>query len=53
MAGCGNNEYSKFVGKFDQTYFEIAKAVDIEDTLKTLKNRQAETNVKRIDKLKD
>lgn len=50
--GCIKNEYKEFTEKFNNTYLEIVKAVDITDTIKTLKNIQSEENKNRIDELK-
>lgn len=54
LVGCGDNskEYDEFVQKFDLTYFELAKSVDITDTMKTLGNMQDEKNSQYISELK-
>lgn len=53
LVGCGNNEYNEFVQKFDQAYFELAKSVDIKDTMKTMENMQEEKNIQLINELKN
>ena len=52
LSGCMNNEYKEFRGNFDNTYFEIAKSVNIADTLETLKNIQSEENKNKIEELR-
>lgn len=51
ISGCSNKEYENFAIDFNNTYFEVTKSIDIENTLKTLENLNSSTNSKNIKKM--